>query len=187
MKAAQQQIESPFCALCNTPLDPDTPPGRKVCDGCMGNDAGLPGTLVPCSKCKRVFPQTAEYFYRATDKKTGFQCECKGCHNEAAHKSKKTSKKPDKKVKPKPDDPDIGLVFASSISKRLDPVFAPDPSLVTIDLSPCPGLLAYLTDLSRDQERSLEGQIRWILRQCHKYQSTPWSKTEAPSAECGES
>lgn len=180
MKTAQQRIELPFCALCNAPLDPDTPPGRKVCDGCMGNGADAYAALVGCSKCNRVLPHTAEYFYRATKKKSGFQGECKECHNKAARTNRESSKKHNTKAKFKPGEHGPELVSASSISKRLDPIWDQNSAIVTLDLSSYPDLLVYLSDLSRDQERSLEGQIRWILRQCYKF------RTETPSAACGE-
>lgn len=177
MKAAQQpKLESPFCLLCNAPLDPDTPPGRRVCDGCMGNGVESQAPTQKCSKCRRVLPLTPEYWYRSTKKRTGYQSECKSCHNKVNNAARKTKRKsppttPDLPVKTYP---------LAGFLEEPNQQSTPDSLKISIDLSFYPELFAYLTDLATGQERSLEGQIRWILRQCYKF------RTETPSAACGE-
>lgn len=41
-------------------------------------------TTKQCSKCLRVLPLTADYFFRAKREKAGFMFECKDCHKSRA-------------------------------------------------------------------------------------------------------
>ena len=178
--------ETRLCAICKVPMSGDSSDGRKLCDVCMGVSPASypkaeeePASKV-CAKCKETFPLDADHWYGDRKSSTGFKSWCKPCDRENSRLLSQKNQRL-KEIKPGPSVPlnakevrpistpkedyvNVTVTLPDVTRLRIDLVTAQ----VAIDFSKHPDVLAFFADLARDQERTIEAQIRWALRQLVK-------------------
>lgn len=180
------------CKICKKVFESDG--ATTVCRDCMGltaktailfNDTAMVQEITPvaatmkCRTCKAEYPATPEFWYRDRGLKSGYKSECKPCRKkmESAARRKRIEAKGKQKVQ--------RLLSSDELYQRKMAAENKPHCLITIDMSAHSKEYMAIFAYAFSQERTVESQIRWWLRELAAGRSVDmegaymWGETDA--------
>ena len=161
----EQQVETKTCSSCGEtkPVtdyfrDKNNKDGWKAkCKACCGHKGGsavrhAEKTQWECRTCGLVVPtkETKEHFFRDRGSPSGFAYICKNCKRQAENEYRKKKK---------------GLDVTTEASVTAEAKVGALNGRVLVDFGHRTEVLASLVSQAAENERTVEGEIMWILRQ----------------------
>jgi hypothetical protein len=163
------------CKICHKPFESD---GVSTCRDCMGlnvkadslfHDTAMVQEITPvaqtkkCRICGEDWPASPEYFYRDRGARDGFKGACKGCMS--GYEAKARKKRIVASGRTVPNTLSMSQVEKARKHTAAMPGPSPKPYLITVDMSAYSKEYMAIFAYAFSQERTVEGQIKWWLRE----------------------